>query len=187
VTRRVSYSMSVSLDGYTATPTGGIDWGTPDDEVFRFHIGQVRRVATHLLGRRLYEAMLVWETAEQTMTGAAELEFARVWRAIPKVVFSRTLTSVVGNARLATDDLATEIARLRRQPADGDIAVSGPDLASTAMTEDLIDEYVQFVHPVVLGAGTPYFTPVTEPLDLRPVETRTFDSGIAYRRYRRRR
>jgi hypothetical protein len=113
--------------------------------------------------------MLVWETAEQTITDEAELEFARLWKPIPKVVFSRTLTSVVGTARLAADDLATEVGRLRDQPGAG----------------DLIDEYRQFVYPVVVGNGTPYFPPLAQPLGLRPAESRIKSSGVVYLRYQR--
>ena len=89
----VIYSMSVSLDGFIAGPGGDIGWTAPDAEQFRFHIEQTRHIAAHLCGRTLYQEMLVWETAEQTMSGEAELEFARIWRPIPKVVFSRTLDS----------------------------------------------------------------------------------------------
>ena len=102
----VIYSMSVSLDGFIAGPTGDIGWTAPDAEQFRFHLEQTRHIAAHLCGRGLYQEMLVWETAEQTMSGEAEREFARIWRPIPKVVFSGTLNSVEGNARLATDDIA---------------------------------------------------------------------------------
>jgi dihydrofolate reductase len=115
----VIYSMSVSLDGFIAGPTGDIGWTAPDAEQFRFHIEQTRHVAAHLCGRGLYQEMLVWETSEQTISGEAELEFARIWRPIPKVVFSRTLNSVAGNARLATDDIATEVGRLRDQAGEG--------------------------------------------------------------------
>jgi dihydrofolate reductase len=182
----VIYSMSVSLDGFIAGPTGDIDWGAPDAEQFRFHIEQTRQIAAHLCGRRLYQEMLVWETAEQTMSDEAELEFARIWRPIPKVVFSRTLNSVAGNARLATDDIATEVGGLRDQPSDqGVVAIGGAGLAAAAIAEDLIDEYRQFVNPVILGGGTPYFTPLTERLDLRLTESRTFSSGVVYLRYQR--
>ena len=95
------YSMSVSLDGFIAWPGGDISWSAPDAEQFRFHVEQTRHIAAYLCGRGLYQEMLVWETAEQTMSGEAELEFARIWRPIPTVVFSRTLIAVAGNARLA--------------------------------------------------------------------------------------
>jgi dihydrofolate reductase len=181
----VIYSMSVSLDGFIAGPDGDIGWGDPDAGLMRFHIEQTRDIAAYLCGRRLYEDMLVWETAEQTMSGDADLEFAGIWRAIPKVVFSRTLNSVEGNARLAADDVVTEVARLRDQPGEGVVSIGGAILAAAAIAEDLIDEYRQFVNPVVLGGGTPYFPPLAKRLDLRLIESRTFGTGAVYLRYQR--
>lgn len=181
----VIYSMSVSLDGFIAGPDGDIGWGVPDAELFAFHVEQTRDIAAYLCGRGLYQAMLVWETAEQTMSDEAELEFARIWRPIPKVVFSRTLNSVAGNARLATDDIATEICRLRDQPGEGVVSIGGAGLATDAIAEDLIDEYRQFVHPIILGNGTSYFPPLTEPLNLRLIESRTLSSRVVYLRYQR--
>jgi dihydrofolate reductase len=182
---RVIYSMSVSLDGFIAGPDGDIGWGDPDAGLMRFHIEQTRDIAAYLCGRRLYEDMLVWETAEQTMSDDADLEFARIWRPIPKVVFSRTLNSVEGNARLAADDVVTEVARLRDQPGGGVVSIGGARLAAAAIAEDLIDEYRQFVNPVVLGGGTPYFAPLAQRLDLRLIESRTFGTGAVYLRYQR--
>ncbi len=181
----VIYSMSVSLDGFIAGPDGDIGWTAPDAELFRFHIEQTRHIAAHLCGRALYQEMLVWETAEQTMSDEADLEFARIWRPIPKVVFSRTLDSVVGNARLATDDIATEVGRLRDQPGEGVVGIGGAGLAAAAIAEDLIDEYHQFVNPVILGGGTSYFPPLTKPLDLRLTESQSFNSGVVYLHYQR--
>jgi dihydrofolate reductase len=179
----VIYSMSVSLDGFIAGPDGDIGWTAPDAELFRFHVEQTRHVAAHLCGRGVYQEMLVWETAEQTMSDEAELEFARIWRPIPKVVFSRTLDSVTGNARLATDDIGTEVGRLREQPGEGVVGIGGAGLAAAAIAEDLIDEYHLFVNPIILGGGTPYFTPLAESLDLRLTVSRTFSSGVVYLRY----
>ncbi|MEG8180032.1 dihydrofolate reductase [Nocardia terpenica] len=181
----VIYSMSVSLDGFIAGPNGDIGWTAPDAEQMRFHIEQTRHIAAHLCGRGLYQEMLVWETAEQTMSDEADLEFARIWRPIPKVVFSRTLNSVAGNARLATADLATEIARLRDQPGEGVVSLGGAGLAATAIAEDLIDEYRQFVYPIILDKGTPYFPPLTKPLNLRLIGSQTSSSGVVYLRYQR--
>jgi dihydrofolate reductase len=191
----VIYSMGVSLDGFMAGPDGDLSWSAPDADLFRFHIEQTRQLAACVCGRRLYEAMLVWETAEQTMSGdadfsglgdqEAELEFARTWCPIPKVVFSRTLSSVEGNARLATDDVATELARLRDQPGEGTVEIGGANLAAAAIAEDLIDEYRLFVNPVVLGGGTPYFPPLEKGLDMRLIESRTFNSRVVYLRYHR--
>ncbi|WP_433566110.1 dihydrofolate reductase family protein [Nocardia sp. CA-151230] len=181
----VVYSMSVSLDGFIAGPGGDIGWTAPDAEQMRFHLEQTRDVAAHLCGRRLYQEMLVWETAEQTMSDEADLEFARIWRPIPKVVFSRTLNSVAGNARLATQDIGTEVRRLRDRLGGGVVAIGGAGLAAAAISEDLIDEYHQFVRPVILGSGTPYFPPLDKPLDLRLIESRTVSSQVVYLRYQR--
>ena len=181
----VIYSMSVSLDGFIAGPTGDIGWTAPDAEKFRFHIEQTRHVAAHLCGRGLYQEMLVWETAAQTMTGEAELSSPGSGGLSPKVVFSRTLNSVAGNARLATDDIATEVGRLRDQPGEGVVSIGGAGLAAAAIAEDLIDEYRLFVNPVILGGGAPYFSPLAKPLDLRLTESRTFSSRVVYLRYQR--
>ena len=131
--RRVTYSMAVSLDGYIVGPDGGFDWTAPDEKVFRFSIDEVRGLGVHLLGRRLYETMLYWETADQDPSlDASRLEFAAIWKALPKVVFSTTLSAVRGNARLASGSLAEEIERLRAEPAKGDIAIGGATLAAEA-------------------------------------------------------
>ena len=101
------------------------------------------------------------------------------------MVFSRTLNSVAGNARLATDDIATEVGRLRDQPGESVVAIGGAGLAAAAIAEDLIDEYREFVNPVILGGGTPHFTPLAKPLDLRLIESRTCSSRVLYLRYQR--
>jgi dihydrofolate reductase len=178
------YSMSVSLDGHIAGADGAIDWAAPDEELMRFHNEQTRELTGHLCGRGLYEDMLAWETAEQTRTEPRELEFARMWKAIPKVVFSTSLTSVQGNARLARGDVADEVAKLKSQAGAGIVSVGGAGLAASLVGENLIDEYRLFVSPVVLGGGTPYFPPLPKRLDLELIETQTF-SQVVYLRYRR--
>jgi dihydrofolate reductase len=183
--RKLIYSMSVSLDGFIAGPGGEIDWTAPDEELMRFHNEQTRELSAHLSGRGLYEDMLPWETAEQTRSDPRDLEFARMWTAIPKVVFSRTLRTVTGNARLATDDVAAEVARVKAEPGDGVVSVGGARFAATPIKLDLVDEYRQFVWPVVLGGGIPYFPPLDQRLSLELLETRTFGSRVVYLRYRR--
>lgn len=178
------YSMSVSLDGHIAAPDGAIDWAAPDEDLMRFHNEQTRELTGHLTGRGLYEDMLGWETAELTRTDPRELEFARVWKAIPKVVFSTSLTTVEGNARLAQRDVADEVAELKNRPEDGMVSVGGARLASSLAEKDLIDEYRLFLNPVVLGGGTSYFPPLPKRLDLELIETQTF-SQVVYLRYRR--
>jgi dihydrofolate reductase len=182
--RSVTYSMSVSLDGYIVGPDGGFDWTVPDPDVFRFWIDEIREVGVHLLGRRLYETMLYWETADQDPLGDAELEWAALWKPLPKVVFSTTLSAVQGNARLASGGLAEEIARLRAEPGDGDIAIGGATLAAEAAGLGLIDEYRAMVYPVLVGGGTPFFAQRERRVDLELVETRTFSSRVVYLRYR---
>jgi dihydrofolate reductase len=183
--RKLIYSMGVSLDGFTAGPGGEIDWAAPDEELLGFHNEQTREIGAHLCGRGLYEDMLPWETAEQTRSSPQEVEFARIWKAIPKVVFSRTLQKVAGNARLATGDVAGEVARLKEQPGNNVVAVGGPRFAATLVRLDLIDEYRLFISPVMLGGGTPYLPPLEKKIDLELIETRTFGSRVVYVRYRR--
>jgi dihydrofolate reductase len=183
--RNLIYSMGVSLDGFIAGPNGDFAWSAPDEELHRFHNQQARELGAHLCGRRLYEVMTYWETADQNPSVTEyELEFARIWQELPKIVFSRTLTEVEGNSRLATDGIAEEVAKLRERPGQ-DVAVGGAGLASTCIELDLVDEYRLFVSPVVVGGGTPFFPPLDEKINLELVETRTFGSRVTYVRYRR--
>jgi len=182
--RSLIYSMSVSLDGFIAGPDGAIDWSVPDEELFGFHTQQVRETGMHLCGRRLYETMVYWETAEESPLAAEHVEFAQIWKALPKVVFSTTLESVVGNTRLARDDVGEEVSRLKEQPGK-DIAVGGAGLARACMKLGLIDEWRLFVSPVLLGGGTPYFPTLEERINMELVETKTFGSRVVYVRYRR--
>ena len=183
--RKLIYSMGVSLDGFIAGPDGEIDWSAPNEELHRFHNQQARETGAHLYGRQLYETMRYWETADENPSAPEhELEFARIWKATPKIVFSKTLEKVEGNARLVRDNAADEVARLTKQPGK-DLAVGGAGLASTFIKLGLIDEYRLFVSPVVLGGGTPFFPAADERIDLELVETRTFGSRVVYLRYRR--
>jgi dihydrofolate reductase len=182
--RKLIYSMTVSLDGFIAGPDGEIDWGAPDEELHRFHNRMTGELGVQLLGRRLYETMLYWETVEESPSSAEHtLEFARIWKALPKIVFSKTLGQVEGNARLLRDDVAAEVAELKQQPGK-DLAVGGAGLASACMKLGLIDEYRLFVRPVVLGGGTPYFPALDDRINLELVETRTFGARVVYVRYR---
>ena len=184
--RRVTYAMGVSLDGYIVGPDGGFDWTAPDPEVFRFWIDEIREIGVHLLGRRLYETMLYWETADQDPSlDDAMLEWAALWNPLPKVVFSTTLSAVQGSrARLASGGLTEEIERLRAEPGDGDIAIGGATLAVEAAASGLIDEYRARVYPVLVGGGIPFFPQRERRVDLELVETRTFSSRVVYVRYR---
>ncbi len=183
--RSVTYSMSASLDGYIVGPDGRFDWTALDPEVFRYWIDEIREVGVHLMGRRLYETMLYWETADQDPSlGDAELEWAALWKPLPKVVFSTTLSAVQGAARLASGGVAEEIERLRAEPGEGDIAIGGATLAAEAAASGLIDEYRVMVYPVLVGGGIPYFPHRERRVDLELVETSAFSSSVVYLRYR---
>ncbi|MFE9134496.1 dihydrofolate reductase family protein [Streptomyces sp. NPDC007355] len=183
--RRVTYAMNVSLDGYIVGPDGGFDWSEPDEEVFRFWIDEIRDVGVHLLGRRLYETMLYWETVDQDATlDDSTREWIALWNPLPKVVFSTTLSTVQGHARLASGGLTEEIERLRTEPGEGDIAIGGATLAAEAAEAGLIDEYRAMVYPVLVGGGIPFFPRRERRVDLELVETRTFSSRFVYLRHR---
>jgi dihydrofolate reductase len=183
--RSVTYSMGVSLDGYIVGPDGTFAWTAPGDEVFSFVTDEIRKVGVHLLGRRLYETMLYWETADQDPSlDDAMLKWATLWKALPKVVFSTTLSEVQGNAGLVSGGLAEEIERLRAEPGEGDIAIGGATLAAEAAALGLIDEYRPRVCPVLVGGGIPFFPHTERRVDLELVETRTFSTQVVYMRYR---
>jgi dihydrofolate reductase len=183
--RSVTYSMGVSLDGYIVGPDGEFQWTRPDEEIFRFVTDEIRGVGVHLLGRRLYETMLYWETADQDPSiDDANLEWARLWKQLPKVVFSTTLSAVQGNTRLASGNLAEEIERLRAESQEGDIAIGGATLAAQVAALGLIDEYEVRFHPVLVGGGLPFFSQDECRVDLELLETRTFRSGVVALRYR---
>jgi dihydrofolate reductase len=182
--RKLTYAMTTSLDGFVADPGGAIDWSPPDEELHRFHNERVRHTDAQLCGRRLYEEMGYWDTVDQDSLTDYAREFAVIWHAMPKIVFSTTLESVGPNARLVKDGLGDEVARLKTEPGN-ELAVGGAGLAAACTKLGLIDEYQLFVSPVVLGGGTPFFPPLDERIDLELVETRTFGSRVVFLRYQR--
>ncbi len=183
--RTLTYAMNVSLDGYIAAPGDDLGWSSPSDELFRWWSDRVAATDLALYGRKVWQAMSShWPTADQ-QPGATPLtiEYARRWQAMPKVVFSTTLASV-SSARLVSTDAAAEIARLKAGDG-GPIDIVGATLAATAMRAGLIDEYILATAPVVLGGGTPFFTTLDSWVNLRLVETRTFDNGVLLTRYQK--
>jgi dihydrofolate reductase len=178
------YSMGVSVDGFIADREGAFEWTAPVEELFRFHLEEVRKLGAYLCGRRLYETMLVWETDPSLRDGELRAAFADVWSALPKVVFSRTLESVQGNARLAQAPVAEEVAAAL-DATDRDVGIGGAGLAAAAIELGLVDELRPFRYPIVVGGGTPFLPPVVEDVPLELIETRTFGSRVIYERYRR--
>jgi dihydrofolate reductase len=177
----VIFSMGVSLDGFIADRDGAIDFSDPDEDLHRFHNEQTGELSAHLCGRRLYETMRYWDTAGQDPAlGEVEREFAAIWQALPKVVFSGTLERVEGNARLATGSLDDELSAL-----EGDVGIGGAGLAASAFERGLVDDVRMFVNPVVLGGGTPFFPPLEQRQAFELVQTRTFGSTAVLLRYRR--
>jgi len=175
--------MLVSLDGFIEGPNKELDWHIIDEEFHTFVNEQLHEFDTCLYGRRLYETMRYWETADQDPSAPEyELEFARIWQKMPKVVFSKTLEQVGGNARLVRDNIVEEVTKLKTRPGKA-MDLGGPNLAATFIRLGLVDEYRLFVQPVILGSGTPFFPALDNPLKLRLVETHTFDSGVVYLRY----
>jgi dihydrofolate reductase len=184
--RSVTYSMGISLDGYIVGPDGDIiPAPPPDEEMWRLVMDEIRGVGVHLMGRRLYETMLYWETAGQNPSlEDSEREWIALWNPLPKVVFSTTLSTVQGNARLASGGVTEEIERLRAEPGDGNIAIGGATLAAEAAASDLIDEYRTRVYPVLVGGGISYFPQHERRVDLELVESRTLRSNVVYLRHR---
>ena len=181
--RKVIYSMFVSLDGFIEGPNRDLDWHIVDEELHKYVNDQERAIDTHLYGRRMYEVMSYWQTADTNPSSPEyEVEYAHIWKSIPKIVFSKTLAQVEGNARLVRENIAEEIAKLKEQPGK-DLGLGGANIASTFMQLGLIDEYQLYVHPVVLGGGTPMFSPFDNKINMRLVETRKFGSGVVLLRY----
>jgi dihydrofolate reductase len=175
-----------SLDGFIETPNRELDWVIVDEELHQYINDQQSSVDTHIYGRRMYELMAKdWPPAGDDPSAPGYIvEFARIWKSMPKIVFSKTLERVDWNSRLVRDDAAKEIARLKAQPGKN-LSVGGANLAATLMRQGLIDEYQIFVHPVILGAGTPMFPSLSDRINLRLVDSRTFGTGVVMLVYQR--
>ncbi|MEO9140331.1 MAG: dihydrofolate reductase family protein [Jatrophihabitans sp.] len=178
------FSMSVSVDGFIADREGLFGWSVPSEEQFRFHLQETRELSAHLCGRGLYETMLPWETDPSMRGSELGAAFADAWSAIPKIVFSRTLDSVEGNARLAQASVVEEAAAAR-DASDKHVGIGGAGLAAAAIELGLVDEMRMFRNPIVVGAGTRFLPPVVEAIVLDLIETRTFGSRVIYERYQR--
>ena len=181
---RLIYLMNVSLDGFVETPERSLDWAAVDDELHAWFNEQERDCEVSLYGRRLWEVMAAyWPTGESDPDATETMrEYARVWNATQKVVFSTTLESVEHGARLTRGDVGEELATLRKE-FSGDMQVGGPTLAAQFVERGLVDVYRLVVHPVILGAGRPFFSPLTSRIQLRHTESRTFTSGAMYLEY----
>ena len=186
--RKLTFAMNLSLDGYIAAPGGDLGWSVPSDEQFQWWSDRVGMTGLALYGRRLWETMSShWPTADQRPDATpAQIEYARRWREMPKVVFSSTARPVHWNTRMVTGDAVAEITRFKAGDG-GAMDIGGATLAAAAMRAGLIDEYALVTHPVLVGSGTPFFTALDNWVNLSLVETRTFPGGVVLTRYETRR
>ena len=181
---KLLYVMNASLDGYIADEDGNIDWAVPDEEFFSFVNDLHRPVGTYLYGRRLYELMAVWETDPAAAAQSpGTREFAALWQAADKVVYSRTLEAASTTRTRIERGFDPEAVRRLKAAAERDFTVGGPALGAHAITAGLVDEHHLFVWPVVVGGGKPFF-PDRVRLRLELLDERRFGNGVVYLRYR---
>lgn len=180
---KLVYSMLTSLDGFVSDATGGFDWSIPDEELHSYINHVSRSIGTYLLGRKMYQTMVLWETAE-ILPGmdATMLEYGRVWRSSDKIVYSTTLTEVASERTRIERSFDPEAVRALKAAAPLDLAVNGPALAAQALSEGLVDELTMYVCPVVVGGGNSCY-PQDVRLDLALLEERRFGNGAVMLRY----
>jgi dihydrofolate reductase len=182
--RKVIYGMSVSLDGFIEAPNGDLRWSFPDEELHQHFNDWEKTIDLHLYGRGLYENMAAfWPTADENPSAPqVEIEYARIWKNMKKLVFSKTLKQVGWNSQLVSENIVEEVNRLKAQPGK-DMSVGGAGIASTFMQLGLIDEYCLYIHPIILGSGKPMFRHLHDQIRLQLVETRPFGSGVVLLKY----
>ncbi|GAQ69938.1 hypothetical protein T45_01669 [Streptomyces turgidiscabies] len=184
--RKVVLMMSVSLDGYIESPNREIDWHVVDVELHRHLNQQVKAMGAFLHGRVVHELMAdYWPTADADPDSPEHVvEFAGIWRDMPKYVFSRTLDHAEWNSTIMREVVPEEIRALKEQPG-GDLGLGGAELAAEFMRQDLVDEYLVYVHPVLIGRGKPLFPEADRITKLRLIRSQTFGNGVVMLRYGR--
>jgi dihydrofolate reductase len=182
--RKIIYQLSVSLDGFFEGPNRDISWHMVDDELHTHLNEELSAMSVFLDGRVTHELMAgYWPTADQNPSaGAPTVEFARIWRDMPKIVYSTTLERADWNTTIVRDVVPEEVTKLKSLPG-GDMVVGGPNLAATFIRHHLVDEYRVYVHPIVIGQGKPMFAPSDTRIPLHLVETRRFGNGVVLLRY----
>ncbi|TML11241.1 MAG: deaminase [Actinobacteria bacterium] len=183
---KLIYVSNVSLDGYIEDEHGNFDWTAPNDEVFAFITDLVRSVGTYLYGRRMYDTMAVWET-DPALSAQSELmgDFANIWQAAEKVVYSTTLDAVATAKTKLERNFDPDSVRDMKASATSDLTVGGPNLAAHAFKAGLVDEFHLFIIPVLVGGGKPSL-PVDTRAELELLDERRFSNGVVYLRYRAR-
>jgi dihydrofolate reductase len=180
------YSAITSLDGYVADEEGNFDWAAPDDEVHAFVNDLERPIGTYLYGRRMYEVMRYWETAHTVADQSSTVrDYAELWRAADKVVYSKTLQEASTARTRIERDFDPQAIREMKASADRDLSVGGPGLAARAIEAGLVDELLRFVAPIVVGGGTRRL-PGGARIELELGDERRFGGGVVFLRYRTR-
>lgn len=180
---KLIYSTIASLDGYIEDEQGDFHWAAPDEQVHAFANDLERPIGTHLYGRRMYETMVYWETADKVGDQPpVMLDFAQTWQAADKIVYSKTLAEPSSARTRIERDFDPETVRALKAGAERDIAIGGPELAAHAIRAGLVDEYQLLLAPITVGAGKPSL-PGGVRVELELLEERSFDSGMVYLRY----
>jgi dihydrofolate reductase len=180
---KLIYSAITSLDGYVADEDGNFDWAEPDEEVHSFLNDLERPIGTYLYGRRMYQVLVAWETILLADQPRFIQDFAEIWRAADKVVYSKTLETVSSARTRIERDFDPEAVRQLKASADGDVTVGGPNLAAQAIKAGLVDELQLFVAPIVVGGGIEAF-PNNVRVKLELLDERRFGNGMVHVRYR---
>jgi dihydrofolate reductase len=179
---KLIYSAIMSLDGYVADEEGNFDWAEPDEEVHTFVNDLERNVGTYLYGRRMYEVMVAWETMDLADQPPFIQDFAKIWRAADKIVYSKTLETVSSDRTRLERDFEPEDVRQLKATGGRDISVGGPDLAAQAIKDRLVDEWHLFVAPALVGGGKRSL-PSNVRLNLELLDERRFGGGVVYLNY----
>jgi dihydrofolate reductase len=181
---KLIYAAITSLDGYVADEDGNFDWAAPDEEVHAFVNDLERQIGTYLYGRRIYEVMVYWETAHtRTDQQPVEQDYARIWQAADKIIYSKSLQTVSSARTRVETDFNPEAVRQLKGSARQDISIAGPNLAGQAIEAGLVDELHLFLNPVVVGGGNPALSSNVR-LDLELLDEHRFSRGVVHLHYR---
>jgi dihydrofolate reductase len=179
---KLTYVMNTSLDGFVADKNGDFRWSEPDEEVFSFIEDLVRPFGTYLYGRKMYKTMAVWETMQPNDVQPYMQNFANIWKAADKIVFSKTLHTVATARTHLTSDFDPKAIERLKNESDKDILIGGPNIAGEAIRAGLVDEYIQLIRPIIIGEGN-FWLPHDVRLKLKLIDEKRFESGVVYLRY----
>lgn len=180
---KLIYSAITSLDGYVADESGTFDWAMPDEEVHAFINDLERPIGTYLYGRKMYETMVVWSTMNVENEPDCMRDYAQIWKAADKIVYSKTLKKVSSSKTFIKTNFEPQDIKRLKQSSTSDLAIGGPQIAAEAIKAGLVDEYHQFIAPVIIGSGNAWL-PDNVRINLELVDQKRFPNGFIYLRYR---